>query len=129
MCLVDFQGSIRLKDNSYEAKLERAEYELYVKKIGRKKSHPLLYKLVRLLGFKVRPPHYASPESVFVFCSIYIAILIAALLLFLQRDSESVSMLSIVVKSIPAGMVFGLIMMLMNIDNKKSFKLTPWEDI
>jgi ABC-type proline/glycine betaine transport system permease subunit len=84
---------------------------------------------VRLLGFKVRPPHYASATSVFVFCSIYIAILIAALLLFLQRESQSVSMLSIVVKSIPAGMVFGLIMMLMNIDNKKSFKLTPWEDI
>jgi hypothetical protein len=118
-----------LKDDSYEAKLERAEYELYVKKIGRKKSHPLLYKLLRLLGVKVRLPHYATPVSVFAFCTVYIAILVAALLVFLQNDSQSISVLSILVKSIPVGMVFGLIMMLINIDNTKTFKLTPWEDI
>ncbi|MFT5894947.1 MAG: hypothetical protein ACI8VW_001820 [bacterium] len=118
-----------MKDDSYEAKLERAEYELYVRKIGRKKSHPLLYKLLRLLRIKVRPPHYATPASVFVFCSFYIAILAAALLVFLQKDSQSISVVSIVVKSVPVGMVFGLIMMLINIDNTKNYKLTPWEDI
>lgn len=118
-----------MKDDSYEAKLERAEYELWVKKIARKKSHPLLFRLLRLLGIKVRLPHYASPEFVFGFCTVYIAILAAALLLFLQKDTQGMSHLSIAVISIPVGMVFGLIMMLINIDNKKTLKLTAWDDI
>ena len=118
-----------MKDDSYEAKLERAEYELWTKKIGRKKTHPLLYKLLRLLGIKVRLPHYAAPMFVFSFCTFYIAILVAALLLFLQKDSGSISMLSIAMKSIPVGMVFGLIMMFINIDAKKNYALTPWEEI
>jgi len=118
-----------LKDDSYKAKLERAEFELFEKKVARKKSHPLLYKLVRILGFKVRPPHYASPKFVFVFCSIYTAFLVAALLWFLQRDSQSVNILFIAVVSIAAGLFFGLIMMLINIESKKNYKLTNWEDI
>jgi hypothetical protein len=118
-----------LIDNSYKAKLERAEYELWVKKVGRKKSHPLLFRLLRLLGVKVRPPHYAAPAFVFGFCTLYIAILCAALLVFLQKDSQSFNLLSIALKSIPVGMVFGLIMTLINIENKKHLKLTPWEDI
>jgi len=118
-----------LKDNSYEAKLERAEYELWSKKIARKKSHPLLFKLLRFLGVKVRLPHYAPPLFVFCFCSLYIAVLVAALLLFLQKGSDTISGFSIAAKSIPVGMFFGLIMMFINIDNKKNYALSSWEDI
>jgi hypothetical protein len=118
-----------LKEDSYEAKLERAEYELFVKKIARKKSQPLLYRLLRLLGIKVRLPHYAPPAFVFVFCTVYISILVAALLLFLKDDSQSFSAFTIAIKSIPVGMVFGLIMMVINIDNRKNYKLTAWKDI
>jgi len=122
-------GFLRLKDDSYEAKLERAEYEMYIKKIARKKSHPLLFKLLRLLGIKVRPPHYASPAFAFAFCTFYIAIMVAALLWFLQKDQQSISVLSIAVKSITVGLVFGLIMMIINIVSKKNHELTDWEDI
>ena len=118
-----------MKDDNYKAKLERAEYELYEKKIARKKSHPLLFKLVRLLGLKVRPPHYLSAESVFFFCTGYITILVAGLLFFLQKDSVDINWVSIVVKAIPVGIIFGLVMMYINIDGKKKYELTPWEDI
>jgi len=118
-----------LSDQSYEARLERAEYELYSRKIGRKKSHPLLFKLLRVLGFKVRPPHYAAPRFVFAFCTFYIAVLIAALLFFIQKDAETISLLSIAIKSVAVGLVFGLVMMLVNIESRKTHQLTSWEDI
>lgn len=118
-----------MKDQSYEARLERAEHELYARKIGRKKSHPLLFKLLRVLGFKVRPPHYAAPRFVFAFCTLYIAVLIAALLLFMQKDAETISLLSITIKSVAVGVVFGLIMMVVNMESRKTHQLTAWDDI
>ena len=129
LSLFGISGRSRLKDDSYKAKLERAEYELWIKKMPRKKSHPLLFRLLRLLGFKVRPPHYVSSTFAFVFTTIYIAVLVAVLLVFLQKDSQGFSVLSIAIKSLSVGMVAGLVMMLINIDSKKSLNLTPWEDI
>ena len=129
MCCFRVRGSNRLKDDSFKGKLERAEYELFEKKIARKKSHPLLFKLVRLLGFEIRPPHYASSQSVFVFSAFYVAILVASLLLFLQRDSQDINLVFIVTMSILTGTICGLIMMFININNKKTYDLTPWEDI
>ncbi|MFK8076464.1 MAG: DUF6404 family protein [Granulosicoccus sp.] len=118
-----------MTDDDYEARLERAAYELYVKKITRKQSHPLLFKLVRALGFKVRLPHYATPRSVFIFCSIYIAILFACLLLFVQRGTEGMSFINIALLSALVGLVFGAIMMAINIENRKKYDLTDWDDL
>lgn len=118
-----------MTDDDYEARLERAAYELYVKKIARKQSHPLLFKLARAFGFKLRLPHYATPRSVFIFCSLYIAALFACLLLFVQRGTEGMSMLNIVFLSAIVGVVFGGIMMVINIENRKKHDLTDWDDL
>ncbi len=116
-------------EDDYEARLERAEFEAYTKKIARKQSHPLLYKLMRAVGFRIRLPHYATPKSVFVFCSVYISALFACLLWFVQRNQDGMSALSIILISSLVGVVFGFIMMIINIENKKKYELTDWDDL
>lgn len=118
-----------MKDDDYEARLERAAFELYEKKIGTKQSHPLLFKLARALGFKVRLPHYATPKSVFLFCSAYITVLFACLLFFVQRGTDGMSLLNIILLSALVGVVFGAIMMVINIETRKKYELSDWDEL
>ena len=118
-----------MNKGDYQAKLEKAELELYEKKVGRKQSHPLLFKLMRALGVRVRLPHYSEPATVFVCTSLYFTALVAALLWFVQRKSSDVSVLSNATISIFFGVLFGLCMLYLNIHNRKKYQLTPWEEL
>ena len=118
-----------MNENDYHSKLERAMWELHEKGVRRKQSHPLLFKLLRLLRFKVRLPHYSEPRVVFVYCSLYISALVAVLLWFVRKETAGMSTPSLLVTSLTVGCLFGLFMMLLNTHNKKKYDLTPWEDI
>jgi len=115
--------------SDYESKLERAMWELHEKGVRRKQSHPLMFKLLRLLGFKIRLPYYSEPRTVFVYCSLYISALVGTLLWYVRRETTSMPTLNLVVTALTIGCLFGLFMMMLNTHNKKKYGLTPWEDI
>jgi len=115
--------------NDYQRKLEKAAFELYEKGIRRKQSHPLYFKLLRALGIEVRLPHYSEPKHVFIGTSLYIGVLVVALLLFLQRNSVGMGLPTIVSIAVILGVVFGGIMMSLNAHNRKKYELTDWDDL
>lgn len=118
-----------MSDSQYKEKLEKASFELYEKGVRRKQSHTLLFKLLRLLGFQVRLPHYSEPKSVLIYSSLYFAALVAAFLFYVQYKSDEVHVLPVIVMSVLVGTLFGSVMMALTSYNQKKHQLTPWEDL
>ncbi len=118
-----------MSDSTYKEKLDKATWELYEKGVRRKQSHTLLFKLLRMLGFEVRLPHYSKPKLVFVFSSLYFAVLFAAFLLYVQYKSNAIHLLPIIVSSLIAGVFFGAVMMFVTSYNQKKHELSSWEDL
>lgn len=118
-----------MSDSGYQTKLERATWELREKGVRRKRSHTLLFKLLRLLGFKVRLPHYSKPKLVLVYSSLYFTALVGAFLFYVQYKSNELHIVPVIAMSFIVGAVFGSVMMLHTAYNQKKHDLTLWEDL
>jgi len=115
--------------SDYKTKLLNASIELHEKGIHRKKSHTLVFKFLRLCGFKVRLPPYSEPKSVFIYTSIYFSVLIGVLYGYVQFKSHALDFSSLAFSAIFFGCVAGLIMMWLTGYNQKKFELTSWEEL
>ncbi len=118
-----------MNEQDYTNRLMKAEVELHEKRVHRKQSHTLLFKLLRLLGFKVRLPHYSNHRVVLVYSTLYFVVSIGALMWFIQRQSDNMTFASFVSTTLISSILFGAIMTGLNIHNKKKYDLTPWEDL
>lgn len=113
----------------YKTKLINASIELHEKGIHRKKTHTLVFKLLRLFGFEVRLPPYSKPKSVLLYTSIYFMVLIATLYGYIQIKSNSFNAFSLASAAIFFGGLAGVYMMWLTNYNQKKFELTPWEEL
>lgn len=118
-----------MSNSGYQEKLEKAMWELHEKGVRRKQSHTLLFKLLRLLGFEVRLPHYSKPRQVLIYSSLYFAVLVGAFLFYVQSKSNAVHLVPVVLSSLFVGLLFGVIMMFLTTYNQKKHELTLWEDL
>ena len=118
-----------MNEPDYTNRLMKAMAELHEKRVHRKQSHTLLFKLLRLLGFKVRLPHYSNHRVVLVYSTLYFIISIGALMWFIQRQSANMTFATLVSTTLFLSILFGAIMAGLNIHNKKKYDLTPWEDL
>jgi len=118
-----------MSNSGYETKLEKAMWELHEKGVRRKQSHTLLFKLLRLLGFEVRLPHYSKPKSVLIYSSLYFTVLVGVFLFYVQYKSNEVHVVPVIVMSVVVGTLFGGVMMLLTTYNQKKHELTLWEDL
>lgn len=118
-----------MSETRYEEKLEKATWELHEKGVRRKQSHTLLFKLLRLLQFKVRLPHYSKPKSVLIYSSLYFATLVGAFLFYVQYKSNAVHVLPVILMALIVGIIFGGVMMFVTTYNQKKHALTLWEDL
>lgn len=109
--------------------MDKATWELYEKGVRRKQSHTLLFKLLRLLGFKVRLPHYSKPKSVLIYSSLYFTALVGTFLFYVQTKSNAVHVLPVIAMSLFVGTLFGCVMMFLTQYNQKKYELTLWEDL
>jgi len=115
--------------DEYTRKLHAAMWELHEKGIRHKQSQPIYFRVLHRLRVKIRPPHYSEPKIVFIYTTIYFTVLINLLLWFVQRDQIGMSLMHKATISVFFGALFGGIMMVINIQNKKKFELTPWDDL
>lgn len=116
-------------NSGYSEKLEKANWELHEKGVRRKQSHTLLFKLLRLLGFEVRLPHYSKPKSVLIYTSLYFAVLVGLFLFYVQAKSNELHVVPVILSSLLVGALFGLVMMAVTTYNQKKHELTLWEDL
>jgi len=115
--------------SEYEKKLEKATLELHERGVRRKRSHTLLFKLLRLFGFQVRLPHYSNPKRVLMNSSLYFATLVAGFLSYVQFKSNQVNFAVVIVSALLVGCIFGVVMMLVTAYNQKKHALSSWEDL
>jgi len=116
-------------NTDYKTKLLNASLELHEKGIHRKKTHTLVFRFLRLCGFKVRLPAYSEPRSVLIYTGIYFMVLIAVLYGYLQVKTNSIDLFSLALASIFLGALAGAIMMWLTDYNQKKYDLTPWEEL
>jgi len=115
--------------SDYKTKLQNATFELYEKGIKRKKSHTLVFKVLRLCGFKVRLPAYSKPKDVLIYTSIYFMVVIAGLYGYVQWKANQLDVASVAMYSIIFGALAGVFMMWLTDHNQKKLNLTPWEEL
>ena len=118
-----------MNDQDYTNRLMKATAELHEKRVHRKQSHTLLFKLLRLLGFKVRLPHYSNHRVVLVYTTLYFLVSIGTLMWFIQSQSANMTFATFAGTTFFSSILFGAIMTGLNIHNKKKYDLTPWEDL
>lgn len=118
-----------MSNAGYQEKLEKAMWELHERGVRRKQSHTLLFKLLRVLGFEVRLPHYSKPELVLMYSSLYFAVVVGIFLFYVQFKSSEVHVMPVIFSALFVGGVFGLVMMLFTKHNQKKHKLTLWENL
>lgn len=118
-----------MNEQDYTNRLMKAEIELHEKRVHRKQSHTLLFKFLRLLGFKVRLPHYSNHKVVLVYTTLYFLISIGALMWFVQSQSARMTFATLIVTTFLSSIIFSAIMTGLNIHNKKKYDLTPWENL
>jgi len=118
-----------MANTDYKTKLLNASLELHEKGIHRKKTHTLVFKFLRLCGFKVRLPAYSEPKWVLLYTGVYFMVLIAALYGYVQVKTNSVNLMSLALASIIFGALAGAVMMWLTDYNQKKFELTPWEEL
>lgn len=118
-----------MNEQDYTNRLMKATIELHEKGVRRKQSHSPVFKLLRLLGFKVRLPHYSNHRAVLVYTTLYFLVSIGALMWFIQSKTANMTFATFVGITIFSSIFFSVIMTGLNIHNKKKFNLTPWEDL
>lgn len=116
-------------NTDYKTKLFNATLELHEKGLQRKKTHTLVFRLLRLCGFEVRLPAYSEPKLVLVYTGIYFMVLIAVLYGYVQIKTNAYDFASLALASIIFGGLAGAIMMWLTDYNQKKFNLTPWEEL
>lgn len=118
-----------MSEEDYEQRLERAIVEMHVNGVSKLNSRPMYFRILRTLGFKVRPPLYIEPVKLFILDSVYIAVVWAALMWIVQSRSAGSLSISILQMSVFAGLLFGGIMVALNLYQKQKYALTPWEKL
>lgn len=118
-----------MSEEDYEQRLERAIVEMHLSGVSKLNSRPVYFRVLRVLGFELRPPLYCDPLKLFVINFVYIAAVWAGLLYIVQsKTAEGVST-SIVQMSLVAGLVFSAIMYGLNVYKKRKYELSAWEEL
>ncbi len=115
--------------SDYKTKVINGTYELYEKGVPRKKSHTLVFKLLRLCGFQVRLPAYSEPRTVFIYCSAYFTVLVAVLYGYLQWKSNGLNVFTVIFTAVVLGLLAGWYMKWLTAFNQKKHQLTPWDEL
>ncbi|CAH6886299.1 conserved hypothetical protein [Vibrio chagasii] len=113
----------------YETKIQLALKELSDKGVWKSNYNPPIDRLLRKLGFRIRPPYYQGFFSNFVFCLVYFAPIWWGFEWFLEWNEVGISMLEAAYKSLQCGALFGLLMSIFYAIRRKQLNLTDWDSL
>ncbi|PKH06640.1 DUF6404 family protein [Moritella sp. Urea-trap-13] len=114
---------------SYISKLESAQAELSKTEIWKSNSNPPIFKLLRKLGFSVRPSHYSSFVINFISSSIWFGSVWGLLMWFTIWSEQQISTDQAVANSLIAGFFYGLFMALYYKYSSSKNGLSNWNDL
>lgn len=113
----------------FKEKLEIAFQELEKSGMRTSSYKPLIFRLVWLYGFKVRPPHYRSIISNFITIAPAFAFVWGTLMWIVVWSAESYTLQQIIISSLRAGGLFGLLMACLYKYGFYKHKLSKWNNL
>ncbi|WP_341206551.1 DUF6404 family protein [uncultured Psychrosphaera sp.] len=114
---------------SYQSKLEKAQAELANTGMRESNYNPPIFILLRKLGLKIKPVHYNSFISNFVFSAIFFGLIWGLLMWFTTWSTQRLPIFNVVTTSIVSGVLFGLIMALYYKKSASKNGLSKWDDL
>ena len=115
--------------DEFDRKYSRSIQELEGTSIWKSNYLPTTYRLQRLMGLRVKPPHYNSFLWNAVSLGLYFGLAWGALmwLLFWQRSDASVS--AALLAALSAGLLFGLSMAAYYRWSARKHALSDWDEL
>lgn len=96
--------------DDYSDRLDRAVAELEASGISRLNHAPPLFRLARALGLKARPPHYMSFARATLMLGPFFGIIWGLFMWLIEWRSAGMPWQGVVLASVLAGVLFGLMM-------------------
>lgn len=116
-------------DDSYQDRLARAMAELDASTISSLNYAPPMFRISRRLGLKPRPPHYMSFRRAVLLLGPLFGVLWGSLMWLLQWRDAEVATPVVLLGSILAGAIFGLLMAGYYRWAGSQAGLSKWEDL
>lgn len=113
----------------YERKFDAAMDELRTTEMWTSNHSPPALRVLKALGFKARPPHYANLWIVFCSSAVWFAVVWGLIMWFVTWRAAGFTGLDAAGASAFAGVLFGAFMSVYYRRGRKKYGLTRWDDL
>ncbi|NHQ85905.1 hypothetical protein HA050_07210 [Iodobacter sp. HSC-16F04] len=120
---------MKTTDLVYEAKFRRATEVLDSTGIWKSNYLPPATRLLRRIGFSVRPPHFVSFANTAISCAAYFSAVWGLSMWLLVWSSQGIYWGDVVTRAMLAGMFFGVAMAAYYAYGRMKYKLPSWENL
>jgi hypothetical protein len=115
--------------SEFDQKQAAAMAELQATKMWPSNYDPPIYHLYRLLGLRMRPPHYAPFIKTMISQGVYFGIFWGFFMWIAQWRGSDMSLLVMVTIAAITGALFGFFMALSFAYGRRKWKLTDWDNL
>lgn len=122
-------GKICSSSMSFDEKYQKAIEELRASKIWGANHDQPLNKIYRMMGLKVRPPHYATFGQVFLVHGVFFLMMWVVLWLFNPFGWPGMTLPFMIGTGLLGGLIYSAIMAAYYRWDRKRHNLTPWDEL